>query len=295
MADDWVSSYCLNTEGFPKVLYTTLQKLGVRERPVYQGREYMELGTERCEVTVYMGKSEEFPDATDAWSVTATGFRFTDTYQVVAHKALRHLCQIYEEPIARTPMRFFPPRDKNRLVWEARMVALQVLEAQEDDPVVAHLTAYLLALDEQYDRQALELRKALRRAEEAEIFTRMQEIQLAEAHADTAAAESREAAAKEALKQAEDRHVRELRDAYLVTRGKRIALATEGQESRILEGVPVHPPGRKKVSFAVPPAPPPSEASEEEPVLPLTQPSPKEGVDLNLEPEKEVGGSCVED
>jgi hypothetical protein len=69
----------------------------------------------------------------------------------------------------------------------------------------------------------------------------------------------------------------------------------ERQEPRILEGVPVHPPGRKKVSFAVPPAPPPSEASEEEPVLPLTQPSPKEGVDLNLEPEKEVGGSCVED
>jgi hypothetical protein len=41
--------------------------------------------------------------------VTATGFRFGDTYQVVARKALRHLCQIYEQPIARTPMRFFPP------------------------------------------------------------------------------------------------------------------------------------------------------------------------------------------
>jgi hypothetical protein len=65
----------------------------------------------------------------------------------------------------------------------------------------------------------------------------------------------------------------------------------ERQEPRILEGVPVHPPIRKRISFVAPPAPPPSEASEEEPVLPLTQPSPKEGVDLNLEPEKEAVGS----
>ena len=38
---------------------------------------------------------------------------------------------------------------------------------------MVHLTTYLLALDEQYDRQALELRACLRHAEEAEIFNRM--------------------------------------------------------------------------------------------------------------------------
>jgi hypothetical protein len=90
----WVSSYCLNTEGFPKILYATLQKLGVKYRPEYEGREYMKHGTELCQVTVYIGKSEEFPDITEDWNVTATGFRFGDTYQVVARKALRHLCQI---------------------------------------------------------------------------------------------------------------------------------------------------------------------------------------------------------
>jgi hypothetical protein len=52
----------------------------------------MKHGTERCKVTVYIGKSEEFPDITEAWNVTATGFRFGDTYQVAARKALRHLC-----------------------------------------------------------------------------------------------------------------------------------------------------------------------------------------------------------
>ena len=53
------------------------------------------------------------------------------------------------------------------------MEVLQGRESQEDSPTVVHLTTYLLALDEQYDRQALELRIYLRRAEEAEIFTRM--------------------------------------------------------------------------------------------------------------------------
>jgi hypothetical protein len=66
MARALVSSYCLNTKGFPKILYTTLQKLGVKDRPKYEGREYMKHGTERCEVTVYISKSEEFPDITEA-------------------------------------------------------------------------------------------------------------------------------------------------------------------------------------------------------------------------------------
>ena len=88
----------------------------------------------------------------------------------MARKALQYLYQIYEEPIARTPMRFFPPLDKNRRAWKARMEALQGRDTQEDSPTVVHLTMYLLALDEQYDRQALELRACLQRAEEAEIF-----------------------------------------------------------------------------------------------------------------------------
>ena len=53
------------------------------------------------------------------------------------------------------------------------MEALQGQDAQEDSPTVVHLTTYLLVLDEQYDRQALELRICLHRTEEAEIFTRM--------------------------------------------------------------------------------------------------------------------------
>ena len=74
------------------------------------------------------------------------------------------------------------------------MEALQVGDAQENSPIVVYLAKYLIAMDEQYDWQASELRKCLRRAEEAEIFSRMLEVQLAEAHANVAAAESHETA-----------------------------------------------------------------------------------------------------
>ena len=53
------------------------------------------------------------------------------------------------------------------------MEALQGRDAQEGSPTVVYLTMYQLALDEQYDWQASELRKCLLRAEEAEIFSRM--------------------------------------------------------------------------------------------------------------------------
>jgi hypothetical protein len=80
------------------------------------------------------------------------------------------------------------------------MEALHGQDVQEDNLTVVHLTSYLLALDEQYDRQASKLREGLRRAEEAEIFSRMLKVQLAEAHANLAAAESREAAMAEGVK-----------------------------------------------------------------------------------------------
>jgi len=56
------------------------------------------------------------------------------------------------------------------------MEALQGRDAQEDSPTAVHLTTYLLALDEQYDWQALELRKCLRQVEEAKILSRMLQV-----------------------------------------------------------------------------------------------------------------------
>jgi hypothetical protein len=57
------------------------------------------------------------------------------------------------------------------------------------------------------------LREGLRCAEEAEIFSRMLKVHLDEAHANIAAAKSRETAMAEAIKVDQDRHAQELEDA----------------------------------------------------------------------------------
>ena len=49
-----------------------------------------------------------------------------------------------------------------------------------------------------------------------------------------------------ALKEAEDRHVHQLGEAYLFTRAKRRTLANERQDALILEGIPIHPPKKKE-------------------------------------------------
>jgi hypothetical protein len=135
------TSFCQNEDGFPKLLRACIVRLGIRSQLEYDGREFVEHGTEKCVVTVYIGSSPHHVE----WSVTPAGHRFKDTCQVVARKALRALCQIYEEEVADIPLRFFPPFQRDRPVWMARMRALEGKQLLEDDPTVVHLTAYLSA------------------------------------------------------------------------------------------------------------------------------------------------------
>ena len=107
MADDWTTTYCINEDGFPKVLYAATVRLGIPECPEYVGREFMEHGTESCEVTVHIGANDRILEM-QPWSVTATGARMPDTIQLVARKALRYLCQMFEWHLGSTPMKYFP-------------------------------------------------------------------------------------------------------------------------------------------------------------------------------------------
>jgi hypothetical protein len=85
------TSFCQNEDGFPKLLRACTVRLGIRSQPEYDGHEFVEHGTEKCVVTVYIGSGPHQVE----WSVTAVGHRFKDTCQVVARKALRAMCQIY--------------------------------------------------------------------------------------------------------------------------------------------------------------------------------------------------------
>jgi hypothetical protein len=179
------------------------------------------------------------------------GHRFKDTCQVVARKALRALCQIYEEKVVDTLLRFFPPFQRDRPVWMARMRALEGKQLLEDDPTVVYLTAYLLTLDAQYDFLARHHRQMIARAENVEKRNYKLLVDLTTAQARTTALESREVIAVEALKQAKDEHVQKLMEAYLVTHNQHRALRIQepassnpvqpmrAEDPQILEGHPV--------------------------------------------------------
>jgi hypothetical protein len=141
------TSFCQKEDGFPKLLRACTVRLRIRSQTEYDGCEFVEHGTEKCVVTVYIGFGPHHVE----WSVTTTGHRYKDTCQVVARKALRALCQIYEKEVVDTPLRFFPPFQRDHPAWMARMRALEEQQLLEDDPTVVYLTAYLLTLDTQYD------------------------------------------------------------------------------------------------------------------------------------------------
>jgi hypothetical protein len=248
------TGFCQNEDGFPKLLRACTVRLGIRSQPEYDGREFVEHGTEKCVVIVYIGSSPHHVE----WSVTAAGHRFKDTCQVVARKALRALCQIYEEEVVDTLLLFFPPIQRNRLVWMTRMRALEGQQLLEDDPTVVYLTAYLLTLDTHYDFLARHHRQMIARAEDAEKHNRKLHVDLTSAKARVAALESREVIIVEALKQAKDEHVQKLMEAYLVTHNQRRALriqeaassnlvqSVRAEDPQILEGRPVSIRGEKK-------------------------------------------------
>jgi hypothetical protein len=248
------TSFCQNEDGFPKLLKACIVRLGIRSQPEYDGREFVEHGTEKCVVAVYIGSSPHHVE----WSVTAAGHKFKDTCQVIARKALRALSQIYEVEVADTPLRFFPPFQRDCPVWMARMHALDGQQLLEDDPTVVYLTAYLLTLDAQYDFLARHHRQMIARAEDAEKRNHKLHVDHTTAQAHVAAMESREVIAVEALKQAKDEHVQKLLEAYLVTHNQRRALRIQeptssnpvqpmrAKDPQIPEGHPVSIRGEKK-------------------------------------------------
>jgi hypothetical protein len=162
-------------------------------------------------------------------------------------------------------MRFFPPVKKNRLVWLTRMKTLEGRGQREDDPTVIHMSAYLLTLDDLYDKPQAKLRQQIRRAEDAEVMVRRLQVKLAVAEACVAAAKSNEAAAIEDLKEAKEQHVQELRDAHLVGRARRRMRDFPNEEPPILDGIPVIHGSSKRRSPEPLPAPPPTEAPGESP------------------------------
>jgi hypothetical protein len=190
MANDWTTTYNTQEEGFPKVLYATTVCLGIPDHSEYVGCEYVEEFMEYCEVTVHIGASDKFLEM-KPWCVTVTGSRLTDTYQLVARKALNYLSQMYEWHLGPTSMKYFPPLYRNRPAWEARIRTLESLASQEDDPTVVAMSGYQLALCELCDLQHDQVKLMTAHAEAAKARWRKARVELAKAEARAAHVESR--------------------------------------------------------------------------------------------------------
>jgi hypothetical protein len=124
--------------------------MGIRKKPEYVWKEYLENGIEKCSMAVYLGESRSYPNH-PPFQVTFTGHRFPDTCQNVARKALRQLCQNYSRKVFETPLHYFPPSNKNTPAWRKRLQALSGRDPTEDDPTIVYMAEYLHTLDNQYD------------------------------------------------------------------------------------------------------------------------------------------------
>jgi outer membrane murein-binding lipoprotein Lpp len=105
---------------------------------------------EKCSMAVYLGESQNYPNH-PSFQVTFTCYHFPDTCQNIARKALRQLCQNYSRVIFETPLRYFPPSNKNTPAWRKRLQALSGRDPTEDDPTIVYMAGYLHTLDNQYD------------------------------------------------------------------------------------------------------------------------------------------------
>jgi hypothetical protein len=259
MVNDWTTTYCTQEEGFLNVLYADTVRLGIPDRPEYVGQEYVEKGTEYYEVTVHFGASDKFLEM-KPWCVTATGSRLTDTYQLVVRKALKYLSQMYEWHLGPTFMKYFPPLDRNRLAWEARVRTLTSLASQEDDPIIIAMSGYLLALDELCDLQHDQVRRMTARAEAVEARWRKARVELAKVEARASNAKSCVVSFEEELLEQADRHSKLLRGVYLVEHAKRKECHPESVDPPILEGIPLFPAAdpHKRMCESVSPTPPTS-------------------------------------
>jgi hypothetical protein len=167
---------------------------------------------------------------------------------------------MYEWHLVPMPMKYFLPLDRNRPAWVARIRALESPGEREDNSTVVAMSGYLLALDDLCDQLGQRVRSLIKRAEEAETRWRKAWVVLAKAEAQAANTESRDVLAEEDIREEADRHSQLLRGVYLVDRAKRKNRTGNGDESPILEGVPMYhlASPRRRICEPVPPTPPTS-------------------------------------
>jgi hypothetical protein len=149
---EWRGGVCPSEPGLPNLLLLSLERVGVVDPQEYTYREYECIGTLRCDVMIFVGRSTLYPNI-DLWFISTTRFCFLDTYPKAARKALQRLQVVYRKHLRRNPMGFSPPSRGRGRSWIARMRRLGREEEDLED-TVSHLSIYLNGLDHLYHEQA---------------------------------------------------------------------------------------------------------------------------------------------
>ena len=166
-------------------------------------------------------------------------------------------------------MKYFPPLDRGRPAWAARIRNLEGPGSTEDNPTLVAMSGYLLALDELCDMLNKRVKSLVKDIEASEVNW----IKAVRAHVQTveraATAENRATLAEMDLKEQSDGHSQHLRGVYLVDRAKRKGrYHWVAAKPLVLEGTPLYQlskPRRTGEPYLPTPPTSPREAGDEDP------------------------------
>ena len=154
--DIWERSDCLSEEGFPYLLWETLQLLGYTEPPVYYICEYDDTGAQRCEVRLHIKGHPHCPEI-KAQQYSWIGRRRWDTTQKLARIALADYCGIFEEDIHHTPAKYFPVPNQTTPTWHDKVRELEQINRETPAYTKVLTIRYLHNLDNLFEDQQKEL------------------------------------------------------------------------------------------------------------------------------------------
>jgi hypothetical protein len=110
----------LHWEGFPRLLWESLQIFGYDAPPLYDGYEFVEAGVPRCRVKMTIPQHP----SRYLWqpvTICTIGHRLVDTFESAALEAIHIFCDKHPEEVAAYPICLFPATDPRDSEWTFRI------------------------------------------------------------------------------------------------------------------------------------------------------------------------------
>jgi len=259
---DWTTSYCLDEEGFPELLWETLIRFGYTHRPEYRIREYYGVGTQKCEVHLTIFQTPENLDW-PPWNIQVIGTRRDDTIQNAARKALLKFCEDHEREIEYSAIRYYPVMDPSRPAWKNRVRKLQGWGQTENDPTLVATVKYLHSLDAYLENRLWEMTDDAMRVGETTARNQALEVQLENARVAATEAERRTNEVIKVLQKERKEHLAEVNKIY--------------KDCENAHGGPRHRRTARKSTFALPWNP--RDRTEDLPGLPVLPPEVRNAIE----------------